>query len=48
MSEWTLGGVVDAIAEAIPDRTMTLCGDRRTTYGDMALDANTGTQELDR
>ncbi|MDG4664618.1 acyl-CoA synthetase [Mycobacterium sp. 236(2023)] len=37
MGEWTLGGVVDAIAEAIPERTMTLCGDRRTTYGDMAL-----------
>ncbi len=36
MPEWTLGDVVDAIADVIPDRTMTVCGDRRTTYGDMA------------
>ena len=36
MGEWTIGDVVDAIADVIPDRTMTVCGDRRTTYGDMA------------
>ncbi|AFM16530.1 acyl-CoA synthetase (AMP-forming)/AMP-acid ligase II [Mycolicibacterium chubuense NBB4] len=36
MGEWTIGDVVDAIADVIPDRTMTLCGQRRTTYGDMA------------
>ncbi|MBB2991598.1 fatty-acyl-CoA synthase [Mycolicibacterium iranicum] len=36
MAEWTLGDVVDAIADVIPDRTMTLCGERTTTYGDMA------------
>lgn len=36
MGEWTIGDVVDAIAEAIPDRTMTVCGDRRTTFGQMA------------
>lgn len=36
MGEWTIGDVVDAIADAIPDRTMTVCGDRRTTYRDMA------------
>ena len=37
MAEWTIGGVVDAIADVIGDRTMTVCGLRRTTYGDMAL-----------
>ncbi len=36
MGEWTIGGVVDAIADVIPDRTMTVCGERRTTYGEMA------------
>ncbi len=37
MGEWTIGDVVDAIADVIPDRPMTVCGDRRTTYGDMAV-----------
>lgn len=36
MSEWTIGGVVDAIAEAIPDRLMTVCGNRRSTYAQTA------------
>jgi fatty-acyl-CoA synthase len=36
MGEWTIGGVVDAIADVIGDRTMTVCGDRRTTYAEMA------------
>ena len=36
MGEWTIGDVVDAIADVIPDRTMTVCGDRRTTFGQMA------------
>jgi acyl-CoA synthetase (AMP-forming)/AMP-acid ligase II len=36
MPEWTIGDVVDAIADVIPDRTMTVCGDRRTTYAEMA------------
>lgn len=36
MPEWTIGGVVDAIADVIGDRTMTVCGEHRTTYGDMA------------
>lgn len=36
MPEWTIGDVVDAIADVIGDRTMTVCGERRTTYGDMA------------
>lgn len=32
MPEWTIGDVVDAIAEAVPDREMTVCGTRRTTF----------------
>ncbi|MBX7430570.1 acyl-CoA synthetase [Mycobacterium sp. Y57] len=36
MPEWTIGDVVDAIADAVGDRTMTVCGDRRTTYAEMA------------
>ncbi len=32
MVEWTIGAVVDAIAEAVPDREMTVCGGRRTTF----------------
>ncbi|MDH6197078.1 acyl-CoA synthetase (AMP-forming)/AMP-acid ligase II [Mycobacterium frederiksbergense] len=32
MAEWTIGAVVDAIAEAVPDREMTVCGDRRITF----------------
>ena len=30
MSEWTIGAVLDVIAEVIPDRTITVCGDHRT------------------
>jgi 3-oxocholest-4-en-26-oate---CoA ligase len=36
MSEWTLGGVLDAIAEAVPDRLMTVCGARRSTFAESA------------
>ncbi len=36
MGEWAIGDVVDAIADVIGDRTMTVCGERRTSYGDMA------------
>ncbi|MBV9089566.1 MAG: acyl-CoA synthetase [Mycobacteriaceae bacterium] len=36
MSEWTLGEVLDAIAEAIPERLMTICGDRRSTFAESA------------
>ncbi|KWX68795.1 acyl-CoA synthetase [Mycobacterium sp. NAZ190054] len=36
MGQWTIGGVVDAIAEAVPDRLMTVCGDRRSTYAQTA------------
>ena len=34
MSEWTIGAVLDAIAEVAPDRLMTVCGDRRTTFAE--------------
>ncbi|HME78960.1 MAG TPA: acyl-CoA synthetase [Mycobacterium sp.] len=36
MSEWTIGAVLDAIAEIIPDRAMTVCGDRRRTFAEAA------------
>jgi fatty-acyl-CoA synthase len=36
MSEWTIGAVLDAIADAIPDRLMTVCGARRSTFGESA------------
>ncbi|WP_280266195.1 AMP-binding protein [Nocardia wallacei] len=37
MSEWSIGAVFDAVAEAVPDRTMTVCGSRRSTFGESAL-----------
>ena len=36
MAEWTLGSVLDAIAEAAPDRLMTVCGERRSTFAQSA------------
>jgi 3-oxocholest-4-en-26-oate---CoA ligase len=36
MTEWTLGAVLDAIAEVIGDRVMTVCGDRRSTFAESA------------
>jgi len=36
MSEWTIGAVLDVIAEAIPDREITVCGDRRRTFAETA------------
>ena len=36
MGEWTIGAVLDAIAEAAPDRLMTVCGARRSTFGESA------------
>lgn len=36
MSEWTIGAVLDAIADVIGDRTMTICGDRRSTFAESA------------
>lgn len=34
MSEWTMGAVLDAIADAVGDRTMTVCGNRRSTFAE--------------
>ncbi|WP_167097685.1 acyl-CoA synthetase [Mycobacterium sp. DL592] len=34
MPEWTIGAVLDAVAEAVPDRPMTVCGERVTTYAE--------------
>ncbi len=36
MSEWTVGAVFDAIADVVPDRLMTVCGDRRSTFAESA------------
>ncbi len=36
MTEWTIGAVLDAIAEVIPDRPMTVCGPRRSTFAESA------------
>ena len=36
MAEWTIGAVLDAIAEAVPDRLMTICEDRRSTFAETA------------
>ena len=36
MSEWTIGAVLDAIAETVPDRLMTVCGGRRSTFAESA------------
>jgi 3-oxocholest-4-en-26-oate---CoA ligase len=36
MSEWTIGAVLDAVAEAVPDRVMTVCGARRSTFAESA------------
>jgi 3-oxocholest-4-en-26-oate---CoA ligase len=32
-----MAAVFDVIAQAVPDRTMTVCGDRRLTFGESAL-----------
>jgi 3-oxocholest-4-en-26-oate---CoA ligase len=36
MTESTLGAVLDTIAGVVPDRLMTVCGDRRSTYAESA------------
>jgi 3-oxocholest-4-en-26-oate---CoA ligase len=36
MTEWTIGAVLDAIADAVPDRLMTVCGERRSTFAQSA------------
>ena len=40
MSEWTVGAVLDAIADVVPDRLMTVCGNRRSTYAESAERTN--------
>lgn len=37
MSEWTISAVFDEIAAAVPDRTATVCGDRRRGFAETAL-----------
>ena len=36
MSEWTIGAAFDVIADVIGDRTMTVCGNRRSTFAESA------------
>jgi fatty-acyl-CoA synthase len=36
VSEWTVGAVLDAIADVIGDRVMTVCGSRRSTFAESA------------
>src|ERR1700753_2372953 len=36
MSEGTVGALLDAFADVIPDRPMTICGDRRSTFAESA------------
>jgi 3-oxocholest-4-en-26-oate---CoA ligase len=40
VSEWTVGAVLDAIAGVVPDRLMTVCGDRRSTFAESAIRTN--------
>ncbi|MGD1170690.1 acyl-CoA synthetase [Mycobacterium seoulense] len=40
MSEWTVGAVLDAIADVVPDRLMTVCGDRVSTFAESAVRTN--------
>lgn len=40
MPEWTIGAVLDAIAEVIPDHSMTVCGPRRSTFAESAARTN--------
>jgi len=40
VSEWTIGAVLDAIADVVPDRLMTLCGSRRSTFAESATRTN--------
>jgi 3-oxocholest-4-en-26-oate---CoA ligase len=40
VSEWTVGDVLDAIADVVPDRLMTVCGNRRSTFAESASRTN--------
>ncbi|MDH6246524.1 AMP-binding protein [Mycobacterium sp. OTB74] len=37
MTEWTVNAVLDAVATVVPDRTMTVCGQRRSTFAQSHL-----------
>jgi 3-oxocholest-4-en-26-oate---CoA ligase len=37
MSEWTIGAVLDAIADVVPDRMMTVCAGHQSTFAESAL-----------
>ncbi|WP_024802929.1 acyl-CoA synthetase [Nocardia sp. BMG51109] len=37
MTEWSIAAAFDAVATAVPDRTMTVCGGRRSTFAESAL-----------
>lgn len=36
MAQWTIGAVLDAVARTVPDRLMTVCGERRSTFAESA------------
>src|SRR6202042_1426627 len=36
MSEWTIGAALEVIAEVVPDRAVTVCGERRRTFAETA------------
>jgi 3-oxocholest-4-en-26-oate---CoA ligase len=36
MSEWTIGAALDVIAEVVPGRAITVCGERRRTFAETA------------
>ncbi len=38
MTEWSFGSILDTIAEAVPERVMTRCGPRMTTFAAAARD----------
>jgi len=40
VSQWTIGAVLDAIADVVPDRLMTVCGNRRSTFAESASRTN--------
>ncbi len=40
MTEWTVGAVLDAIADVVPDRLMTVCGNRKSTFAESAQRTN--------
>ncbi|ORB76212.1 acyl-CoA synthetase [Mycobacterium scrofulaceum] len=47
MSEWTVGAVLDAIADVVPDRLMTVCADRKSTFAESARRTNRLANYLD-